>query len=145
MGISTDAYLSYGCYLGEPEEDFGDLPWDDDTKWEGDYKDWWLWTEHNIDTCNPPSSVDNLAIEHKIPFTLLNAQHISFPMYILAIPSSIHLAERGRPKMLIELNSPSNTEKQALVDFYNKHLSSYTHKTISLKDLSWWLSSYSDF
>lgn len=135
MGTSTNGQICYGIPF---EEEF-EFPWG-----EKDLKDWWLtnvldykppfqlYDEHgNHINGHEPSreQVDEyyrhrreFLAEHPLPVELVNFCSNDYPMWIIAVPSSILKACRGDPTEFYP-NKLNITEAQdaRLIAFCNQH------------------------
>lgn len=146
MSQSTDGQICYGVLF----EDGYEFPW------ENNIEDWW-WEE--ICGYKPPFDIyknDRLIPgvteetkrkyydhmfefqgNHPIPVELTNYCSDDYPMYILAVKSSILSASRGEPESFNpEELKVTQEETNTLLDFINKYVSKdeFTPK--------WYLSSY---
>ena len=152
MTISTDGQICYGI----PFDESCEFPWDD-KRWDG-IEDWWLYEVCGytnpfelyinggyIDGIRPPEeeidqyhkTMIGFQVKHPCPITLVNYCSCDAPMYILAVPSSIIVANRGYPKHIdVTRLVVSNQEIDALFEFCREH------NLYGLASPKWWLSSY---
>lgn len=158
MGVSTDAHICYGILF---EEGF-EFPWEQDQ--DDSLEDWWLeingykppfelFDEHGnyLDGKEPTIEKSQEFYDHevrflrthKIPINLVNCCSGNYPIYIVAIPSTVLKANRGYPISFdIDKLVFSMTEKQALIDF----CVSYCNVTREYceENAKWYLASYTD-
>lgn len=157
MGTSTNAEISYGILLGDEDDDF-ELPWDaEDSEFDGDVEDWWRYYcgytnphEYPWDDrgqYKPGFREDDPRIsdyfQHRrewmeanpVPFEMVNACHIDYPTYIIAVPSSVKTVYRGSPKAF----NPADLVPNA--DDLRRFLEMV--KVLKIEgEPQWWLSSY---
>lgn len=152
MGVSTDAILCYGIAFEEGTV----FPWQPEDS-EGDIMDWWrnlLGFRHSfemfddqgnyIDGVEP--SMDEIKayydeerafdLEHPtLPVQVVMHCSYNFPMYILAVPSSVYEAARGHPEAIdLEKLFVTPDQEGRLVAFCNAH-------GIEVSQPRWWLAS----
>lgn len=160
MGISTNAHICYGILF---EEDF-EFPWEQEKYLDGDLEEWWLkinnykspfelFDEHGgyLNGKNPTDTElttwydhkKNFLEQKKIPIELVNCCSGNYPIYIVAIPSTVLTASRGYPITVVLSNLIFSTqERQALIDFcviYCGMTREYCEESVK-----WYLASYTD-
>lgn len=154
MGVSTNGVICYGIEFDEDTS----FPWDDE-KYEGDIDNWWLHgvigfkpaveiygeDGNYIDGKEPSDEVLDAYYAEKraaedanpLPVELVNYCSADYPMYIIAVPSTIKRALRGYPTWFEPAAlTVTDEEKASLLAFCN------THGIVTLAEPSWWLSSY---
>lgn len=153
MGTSTNGQIAYGVLL---EED-AILPWESDNG--TDIDDWWLGECGFIPKCQPFTEEGEYAEgfgdndprikeyfkdrreflkSHPMPFDLVNVCSGEYPIYMLAVPNTLLLANRGYPEK-IDLNKLSQAiDTNELTAFLNKYEIDFG------AGFSWYLSSCSD-
>lgn len=153
MGQSTDGQICYGIIFEEGYE----FPWIKEDEEFGSIEDWWLeqqsfkpkhpiynesgeWihirkpTEEEYDVYF--TEVRAFQAEHPLPIAEVNYCSGDYPMYILAVPSTLKEASRGNPKEFDPKDlTVTDCEKQALIDFCTKY-------NLEGSEPKWWLSSY---
>lgn len=135
MGTSTNGQICYGVAF---EEGF-EFPWGD-----GEIEDWWAYTVHgfkhsfelfdgdgNYLNGSKPSKDDvsryfeerrAFDAAHQLPVELVNYCSGDYPMYALAIPSTVRKASRGNPTVIDPTTlAVSATEHEALLKFMADH------------------------
>ena len=154
MGTSTNGQISYGIAF---EEDF-EFPWSEAR--EGDIDAWWIYdvlgfkhsTEIYADTksgyvgdAKPAKDVitayykekEGFAKAHPLPVEIVNYCAGDYPMYILAVPSTIKTANRGDPtKFNPSELSVSDAGRDALLKFCADH------GILHDEEPAWMISSY---
>lgn len=159
MGTTTNAYISFGIEL---EEGF-EFPWEGDIDdwWitevhgykppfrlytdEGNYLDEHLdssWKfnpeyQHLIDSYYEHKRVFTKTLP-KVPVELVDTCSCDYPMYIIAIPSTVTFATRGCPQKLNvdEDFKIDQDDLKAYTDFIKKYIPELDEEP------SWFLSSY---
>lgn len=154
MTTSTNGQICYGVLFDEDHE----FPWDSD-EWEDDIEEWWL---YEVCGYRPPfelydtqgnwlngirpldwqlreyyDSRHAFQDSHPMPVALVNYCSGDYPMYIVAIPNSVIIANRGYPEVVGVWNFTTVTEEEAalLMEFCREYLG-------VTEEPSWWLSSY---
>lgn len=155
MGVSTDGQICYGIELEEGAE----FPWTG-SKYSGDLEDWWLFEilgfRHTFEMFTlagnwiggepwPKDKVAEYFAEEwdfrkthpPLPVKLVNYCSGDYPMYILVVPDTYQIAERGYPETFV----PSElqvTEQQTkdLIKFCKDHGIEFDGEP------QWYLSSY---
>lgn len=136
MGQSTDGQLAYGFIF----EDGYEFPWDTEP-FDGDEKEWWR-TVQGFDAAKGYPAEGWLDYQkefdaaHPCPVKVVNYCSGEYPMYMLAIPSSVRSARRGYPERIESLPDISEAEQDAFEAFISKY---------NLKpegESGWFLSSY---
>jgi len=153
MGQSTNGQI---CFGNAYEEDF-EFPWDAEP-WNGDHEDWWraecgyapskeLFDGEGdyIDGIKPEQAVIDAYFKeqrdfdaaHPFPVSLVNYCSGDYPMWILAVPSSVLSNSRGEARAFrpAELDV-SDEEIAALREFCIKY------DLIPAEDATWYLTSY---
>lgn len=154
MGISTDGQICYGVIFEEGYE----FPWDC-KEYEYDIEVWWLKTvikfkpsielyDENGNYLNglEPTPAEfskyynerRVAFEkNQLPVKLVNYCSSEYPVYILAVPNTYFVANRGYPTNFEpELLQVAPHERQALTDFCEQFSLEYSGAP------AWYLSSY---
>lgn len=136
MSTSTNGQLAYGLIF----EDGYEFPWNHES-FDGDLDDWWRKEQGFDESRGYPA--DNwldyqkqFDKEHPRPVEEVNYCSGEYPMYMLAVPSSILTAYRGSPVRIEALPEVSATAVSALLAFCEKY---------ELKpegESGWYLSSY---
>ena len=148
MGVSTDAIICYGISYEEGYK----FPWDH----KNSIEEWWV---DDVLGFTPSIQIydsegnhlpkvteeqinqywkERRDFEDKCPLPVELIRHCSwgYPMFIVAVPSTVIYAHRGYPK---ELNPKhfdlSNHNIQSFIDFCKKH-------NIYEEDPKWWLCSF---
>lgn len=106
MGVSTNGNICYGILFEEDTE----FPWG-----EREFESWWrevngfesMYDEDGeYKAGHEPTPEERTAYweyedkfdaAHPLPFALVNAQSMSYPVYILALASTVLTARRGHP------------------------------------------------
>ena len=153
MGVSTDAYISYGILF---EEGF-EFPWSDyDNGLDGD---WWLTVQgfnpsvkvydeygEYIGGIKPSEAVisqyyaekNAFKKAHPLPFRLVNVCSNDYPIYILAIDEGHVWAYRGHPQVVDPTSLVATDEqRQSLIEFCKTY-----DIDIEGNEPRWYLSSY---
>ncbi len=113
MATSTNGVISFGVEIGEGSFPFGDYSID---------KEWWYKQNHNGEEADYSTAYD-YEKQNPAPVELVNTCSGSYPMYILAVPSTVKTAYRGEPDSFKpEDLKVTDEEKQALIDFIDKYL-----------------------
>ena len=152
MSQSTDGQICYGVLL----EDGYEFPWGDKS-----HEDWWyedvcgfkssfhdqIYADTKtgyVNNVRPPQELFDKYFEeseafqklHPIPFELVNYCSGDYPMYILAIPSTVKSASRGFPEVIdLQGFKISAEEFDIFNSFCQKH-------GFNAKESKWYLSSY---
>lgn len=161
MGVSTDGQMCFGILFDEDYQ----FPWDSDG-WDGDYEDWWikevcqyeppfkLYNEDGeyINGIKPAESKITEYFKHKrdfrkqypIPVQLVNGCSANHPLYIIAVPSSIHTCSRGYPRAINTTDFQVNDKDiVTLIDFCEKYCSPRNdYDKFPEMNPQWYLSSY---
>jgi hypothetical protein len=136
MGVSTDAQISFGILFKEEEAEF---PWHGE-KYDWDIEEWWrdergykppfeIWEESSAEHKKgiTPAQKSEYYKHRKewlqqnpVPATEVNYCSGEFPMYILAVPSTVLTAYRGHPVELVpaQLIYPPKASVVELRAFY---------------------------
>ncbi len=153
MGQSTNGQLCYGIAF----EDGFEFPWD--VKHEGEIDDWWAFEVHGFrhsvelfdDDGNYLNGVepskeasrqyfaerDAFAALHPLPISLINYCSGEAPMFMMAVPSSVHSNRRGYPTVIDPSKlTVTDDEVDALIRFCSAHGISFDDEP------HWFLSSY---
>ena len=153
MGVSTDGQICCGVLLEEEIE----LPWDAD-QWDGDIDAWWRDINgfkhsrevfdadgHYLPGFSRQSDLDWYYGEERdwdelhgrVPVELVNACSAEYPIWIVALPGSCHVARRGDPEKFdpTELCVEA-TVTAVLTDFLDRFGIEYDGAA------AWYLSSY---
>lgn len=157
MGVSTNGQICYGVCFEEGYK----FPWDSEGN-VTDEEDWWTHVinkypepdfylpedQQTPTNYHKPGVTDEQVsayfrekrewfTQHPLPITMVNSCSGEYPMWILAIPSSVKTANRGFPQRFEPSDLVvSGADKAALLDFC---------KTYSLEfegEPGWYLSSY---
>lgn len=135
MGTSTNAQLCYGVAFEEGTE----FPWGD-----GAIEDWWTYTVHGfkhsvelydgdgnyLNGREPLKAEVNRYYEerrafdakHRIPVALVNYCSDDYPMYVVAVRSTVRTAHRGDPTTVDPaLLVVADDERAALLKFFDDH------------------------
>jgi hypothetical protein len=133
MGVSTDGQICFGNVY---EEDF-EFPWD-----EYDLEDWWRKEQGFDESKDYPAEgwldyQKEFDAAHPCPVKLVNYCSGEYPMWILAVPSTVRSNSRGQalrfdPSELVV----SDVEAGALSEFCIKY------DLIPEEDAGWYLTSY---
>lgn len=152
MGQSTNGQLCYGIVFEEDQE----FPWNAEP-FDGDEEDWWMvetgWEYDGEEPFTqqgdykPGFSRDDPRVQayfahrrewkrvHPLPVQLVDYCSGDYPMWIIAVPSSIKTAYRGDPQEIdVAALTVDDNEVFALLDFCRKYELDGEAK--------WWLSSY---
>ena len=149
MSMSTDGQICYGIIFDEGSE----FPWNKND-WDGDIENWWLEEicgyEKPFEAYNGRGEliVSKEKLEayfyierrfkekHSLPVKLVNYCSAEYPMYILAVPSSVYENSRGYP---LEFKPggliTTDTEVLLLLDFCEEHCK-------AKESPQWYLTSY---
>jgi len=143
MGVSTNAYLSYGLNIGEGYD--LDLPWlakdEEDSRflYEEDPFNWWYEAVHPMPDGLTGKDRELFYDTHpKLPFDLVSTCSASCPMHILAVRGTEVCAWRGEPKAF-DLKDLV-IDYDALIEF-TAFIKEYVPQ-LTNEPLRWWLSSY---
>lgn len=135
MGVSTDGILCYGI----PFPDGYRFPWR--TEEHGyDTEEWW----GNIHGVDNWEQYKELVKTSPLPVECVRHCSDSYPMFILAVPSSYHRAWRGDPKR-IEPNALTVDEdaRHALIKFCIDHCQPLDdYDELPKLEPAWYLASY---
>jgi hypothetical protein len=150
MGVSTDGQICFGILLPDEEN----LPWGEE-----DCKKWW----REVNGYTPPFQIydkygdyidgqkpkENIIDEyykhqrewenlHPLPVELVNVCSGDYPMYIVAVPSSVSSARRGYPEAFNpDACKVSENEITSLIEFVRKYF-----PDLQFNNPQWYLSSY---
>lgn len=155
MTQSTDGQICYGILFDGGTK----FPWDTD-KYDGKPEEWWLsgvlgfrpsfamftpqgrwiggvrWPQEKIDEYYGERRKFEKA-NPLFPVTLVNYCSGDFSMYILAVPSTCIIANRGYPTTFTPSDlQVTGQQKEALINFCNEHKIKYDGEP------AWYLSSY---
>lgn len=136
MSTSTNGQLAYGLIF---EDGYG-FPWNDES-FHGDFEDWWR-TEQGFDESKGYPAEGWLEyqkefdVEHPRPAEEINYCSGDYPMYMLAVPSSVRTAYRGSPERIEALPEVSAAGVSALLAFCEQY------KLKPEGEIGWYLSSY---
>jgi hypothetical protein len=152
MGQSTNGQICYGIKFEEGDEI--EFPWNLADGSDDDVEDWWLFSVKDFkyskecygDSGRLPGITDadvdlhykerrDFLVAHPVPVELVNYCSADCPMYILAYPASVVIANRGYPLELSQLPDVPHA-REALLDFCSNH--GIKRPT----EPKWWLSSY---
>lgn len=153
MGVSTDGQI---CFGNKYEEEF-QFPWDAEP-FNGDESDWWrvecgfnpsqvVFDEHGeyLNGVKPSDEVirghfeEQTAFDkaHPLPFQVINYCSGDYPMWILAVPSTVRRNNRGEARRFEPTDLVvTDAETHALREFCIKH------DLIPEEDAGWYLTSY---
>ena len=135
MITSTDGQICYGVAF---EEGF-EFPWGD-----GEIEDWWSYTVHGFNPSFELFDADGNYLNgrepskdeirryfeerqvfdaaHSLPVSLVNYCSGDYPMYALAVPSTVLTATRGSPTMVYpESIMVADDERAELLKFFADH------------------------
>ncbi len=155
MSVSTNGQMCYGCLLEEEVE----LPWDTE-EFDHDIEAWWRSVNGYVPPCDPWTPEGNYAPgwskddprfreyydhkhawekEHPILVELVNACSGEYPLWIVAVPSTVKTARRGDPTRLglDVMADPDVSEENGMREFLNRY--EIPHDA---DNIGWWLSSY---
>lgn len=165
MSTSTNGRVSYGIVFEEGYK----FPWDS-IKYDGEVENWWAvevlgykkkkgnWFDEEgywlndacVEECKEQIIVFNkFKEENPPPIELINCQSLGYPMYIIAVPSSVREARRGFPQSF----DPSELmvtegERNALIEFCKTHCEvteldgEELNQELPPLEPKWYLSSY---
>lgn len=153
MTVSTDGIICFGVLIDEDVK----LPWDDYA-----FDDWWIETVHGYE---PPFQLydsdgeylngvkaskeettqyyahrRDFEKEHPQTIQPVNCCHSDYPIWILAVPSSVRRCHRGYPLPIMPSNLKVEKEEWDTLHQFCVQFG------IEIKDnsMGWWLASYWD-
>lgn len=152
MGVSTDGIVGYGVLIGETEPPFGS-DW-----WEDQLEEWWReingyepiyqpWDENGGYAEGWESGDERFSeySEHRrqwlednpVPVVPVNYCSDSHPMWMLAVPGTLELCNRGYPTIIYPNDMKVDTEKlNRFLEFIDDYDVEYS------SGLGWYLMSY---
>lgn len=150
MGMSTDATICYGVLFDSNYE----FPWDEQGL---EIDDWWIdtsgyefvgvgGTEYERSSREYSERAAWLA-SHSLPVALVNVCSGEYPIYVVAVPSTVLTAHRGEPVEFNPLDLAARLsraiEAQEIAAFYSFLLEHLDDDPLSPPAI-WYLSSYKE-
>lgn len=117
MGISVNGQLCYGVAFAECFE----FPWGD-----RDIEDWWTYTvhgfKHSAELFDHYEERRAFDVKHRMPVVLLNYWSGDYPMYVVAVPSTVRIGYGGAPTTVDPASLVvTDDERAALLKFFDDY------------------------